>query len=725
MKSIEILDSLKEYEQKIFLEILDSLNEDKKKILISLSLDEVIKKIYEYLKEKISKSLNEDEKKIFLKILDSLNEDEQKVILSKKLEIKKYYITYARYYEYKTFITANNIKKEYIPFKQILEEIKLHLSDNDDKLDDKLDDNQFDDISGEIQELREASYRLILKLKKEDNVFYKKNKLDKLEKEYFDDLKRRYYIKREDKNFHKNKIEIKKKIEDFKKNVYNENESNAKLQDISSNRIYIDSNTMFDFLIYVVSTSPKKINITNNESRYSYNFYKSSMDFNRNGIMLDELFRVNGFSFKKSNNENIISFEELYESTYNSDIEWQKEILEKYKKHEYIIYLFYTLSKNISLDSKVRSKILNDLKFLNFLYPYSDDILYLISSIKDNLKPNEEEQEKQEKQEEQEKQEKQEKQKLKQSNNDDFIKYKGFTFIGIEYYANEININKNRTLFEYFQSFLNFTARLDNYVQNTQNDHQINIEKDKSFIGYIFYILELIQADYRFKYFRKYYVSEIIHKIYLEPRSDNYETRLFLDYLRVNIRLIRILNNLIDYYIDKKYSFVLEAIVKKYQYYFSFFNDLFSIENKAYLDIYWNFRNEQSTYDRVIFFEYSLIKLGYKLNELQKKGYVKNFTEKDKEKWSEFAKKTFKEDKKLKGWIENNFYKYIKDNIDVVLTKDYLQAIAFHNIYTPLSENEQFDINIFNDDERKYTKEDENLVKSRNSFISKLNKEKK
>ena len=57
MKSIDILNDLNEYEQKIFLEILDSLNEDKKKILISLSLDEVIKKIYEYLKEKISKSL--------------------------------------------------------------------------------------------------------------------------------------------------------------------------------------------------------------------------------------------------------------------------------------------------------------------------------------------------------------------------------------------------------------------------------------------------------------------------------------------------------------------------------------------------------------------------------------------------------------------------------------------------------------------------------------------
>lgn len=234
---------------------------------------------------------------------------------------------------------------------------------------------------------------------------------------------------------------------------------------------------------------------------------------------------------------------------------------------------------------------------------------------------------------------------------------------------------------QYFISIHNFLLALNSLCNNEIPN------KDKKFKPYVTYIFNLLEEDYRIKYFEKYYLEGIIHKLNLDMSSDSYEIKLFLDYLYIKTIIIWTNSKLVSFTFNNLY--MKEKIKSNFKLFFEYLKKLFMFsDSNTNIDRYLNFRNEQYLNGKVIFYERYLIRLGYQLSKLDV------LEELEKKEFEKFQDKIFEEDKIMGDFIDSNFFRFEKE-VEYKKYKDraYNEAMYFHELYLDKKYDFNFDKN--------------------------------
>ncbi len=503
------------------------IKKDLKKNLIDIFKLEV--KIKKKIFEAIFDFEEEKQKEIFEAIFD-FEEEKQKEIFEAIFDFEEK--KQNKIFKAISDLGVENFKKLYIKFisktyQIYINKIKIDedfLKQHFTKFVKAIQDNKIEDEESIKQELRESIYRLFIKIKNEDSNLFDELEIINL-KLLFNDLHRKYKIT-DNRLFKTRERHTKKRIKIFKQSMLSKQQYQKLLLNISKNRIYVHDYIMLDLVLYIYESLKDKITLYDNISRYSYDFYIKNRNHYNYMIMTDELFTLNGFSFNNVENKNTINFSELMSATYISREEEHNKLLERYQYHENKIYLYYALSKNISIGENIAKKILNGLNSLNYTYPFSNDLNLTISVIEHNIykrypdvKLNDKNL-----------------QTIKIDNRiPDIYDEDSYRLLKQEELAKAIRYAKSESLFQYLKSINNFL-------------NSITKIKEKNIIQYVLYLTDIIDDDYRLNYYYEFYFPNMIKRLKQNSflRSDDYELKLFVEYVNITTNIIKLIGQVYD-----------------------------------------------------------------------------------------------------------------------------------------------------------------------------------
>ena len=540
------------------------INEVKKKSLDEDEIREFFIKVSGYEHHRKVKSFKE----IFLAI-EQIDEEQKKriphiIITSEEIDLA-YIPIEILYRVYKLFVSSHHIDKVF--YEKYLYRFLMALNENKSKI--------FNKTLNET--LRESSYRLLLKIKEDDKYHYEKRGFKRFEK-YYQDLYQKYE-NRKNPIYIKEKDRIQKLIKSFKSKIFTSYEYKEKLKDISNHSMYILHNELFDLVLYIKQSLQEEVRILENDAKYSFKFFlkndkNSSMD-----VMLNELFPLSGFSFGKIKDSHLLSFDELSQATYISDKQKQTSLLNAFKNHENVLYLCYAFSYNPSIDESFARAILKCVNQLDYLFPFSEDVSTTIFEIERNLE---------QKFPDLEIENEQVKSLKKHQPFPSIHSIQGFELINIEHASTKVMNARYSSLNLYMNELESFLTIIVESIDSALMVNESSEVMKRYFNNYLIYLYELMKQDRDLKYYEKFYLPIILHRLKVSDfvERNDYAITLFMKFINLKVLLLKI--------ILKSYQKENGVQMNKYK---QTVRDIFSFfESKLGYDFYWDFKHKLLIY---------------------------------------------------------------------------------------------------------------------------------